>query len=90
MKDEGGVRLILHPSSDSLSPSTARSVLFMETPTGDLAAQPAHAADRFAREIVAFLILSLAARSRRLMGKPLGGALSLPVLAESSLRQYAQ
>ncbi len=30
--------------------------------------------DRFAREIVAFLTLSYAARSQRLMRKPLGGA----------------
>jgi NAD(P)H-hydrate repair Nnr-like enzyme with NAD(P)H-hydrate dehydratase domain len=36
------------------------------------AAQPAHAADRFAREIVRILTV-LAARLRRLMGKPLGG-----------------
>jgi hypothetical protein len=28
--------------------------------------------DRFAREILAFLVLSYAARSRRLIGNPLG------------------
>jgi len=33
----------------------------------------AHAADRFAREIIAILTVS-AARSRRLMGKPFGGS----------------
>jgi hypothetical protein len=32
------------------------------------------AADRFAREIMAFLTLSSAARSRRLIAKPLGGS----------------
>jgi len=36
-------------------------------------AQHAHAADRFAREIVGILALSYAARSRRLMGRPFGG-----------------
>jgi hypothetical protein len=36
-------------------------------------AEQAHAADRFAREILAILTVS-AARSRRLMGKPLGGS----------------
>ena len=36
------------------------------------AAQHAHPADRFAREIVPFLISSRAARSRRLMCNPLG------------------
>jgi hypothetical protein len=35
-------------------------------------AQPAHAADRFAREILAILAVC-AARSQRLMGNPLGG-----------------
>ena len=35
-------------------------------------AQPAHAADRFAHEIVGFLTVSVM-RSRRLMGNPLGG-----------------
>ena len=35
------------------------------------AAEHAHAADRFAREIVGFLTV-VVARSRRLMGKPLG------------------
>jgi len=34
--------------------------------------QPAHAADRFAREIVRILIVS-AVRSQRLMGRPFGG-----------------
>jgi hypothetical protein len=36
-------------------------------------AQPAHAADRFAREIGGFLTLFVA-RLRRLMGKPLDGS----------------
>jgi hypothetical protein len=35
------------------------------------AAEPAHAADRFAREIVPFLTVFVV-RSRRLMGNPLG------------------
>jgi len=35
------------------------------------AAEHAHAADRFAREIVGFLTVCIA-RSRRLMGRPLG------------------
>ena len=37
------------------------------------AVQHAHATDRFAREIIAILTLSYAARSRRLMRNPLGG-----------------
>ena len=37
------------------------------------AAEPAYAADRFAREIIRFLTLS-AARSRQLNGSPLGGS----------------
>jgi hypothetical protein len=37
----------------------------------DRSAEHAHAADRFAREIVRFLTVS-AARSRRLMGRPFG------------------
>jgi hypothetical protein len=41
-------------------------------------AEHAHAADRFAREIVAISARSDAARSRRLMGNPLGRP--LPVL----------
>jgi len=40
-----------------------------------LAAEHAHAADRFAREIGGILTL-LPARSRRLMGRPLGRALA--------------
>jgi hypothetical protein len=40
-------------------------------------AEHAHAADRFAREIVAILARSLAARSRRLMRNSLGGNLSV-------------
>jgi hypothetical protein len=36
-------------------------------------AQPAHPADRFAREIVPFLRSFRAVRSRRLMRKPFGG-----------------
>jgi len=45
-------------------------------------AQHAHAADRFAREIIAILAV-IVVRSRRLMGRPLGGALShlVPVRA---------
>ena len=39
----------------------------------DRSAEHAHAADRFAREIVGILALSYAARSRRLMGRPFGG-----------------
>jgi hypothetical protein len=38
-------------------------------------AQPAHAADRFAREIIAILAV-FAVRLRRLMGNPLGARLS--------------
>ena len=38
---------------------------------GDRSAEHAHAADRFAREIVGFLTVS-AVRSRRLMGIPFG------------------
>jgi hypothetical protein len=37
------------------------------------AVQPAHAADRFAREIVGILALSYAARLRQLMRNPLDG-----------------
>ena len=36
-------------------------------------AEHAHAADRFAREIIGFLIVRVA-RSRRLMGRPFGGS----------------
>jgi hypothetical protein len=39
--------------------------------TSDQRAEHAHAADRFAREIVGFLV-AIAVRSRRLMGKPFG------------------
>jgi hypothetical protein len=39
----------------------------------DRSAEHAHAADRFAREIVGFLTVS-AVRSRRLMGRPLGAS----------------
>jgi hypothetical protein len=39
------------------------------------AAQPAIPADRFAREIVRFLVSACAARSRQLNGNPLGGLL---------------
>ncbi len=35
--------------------------------------------DRFAREIVAFLMLPDAARLRRLMGQPFGGSISAKV-----------
>jgi hypothetical protein len=45
-----------------------------QSPT-DRAVQQAHAADRFAREIVCILTVS-AVRLRRLMGRPLGGAIS--------------
>jgi hypothetical protein len=38
---------------------------------GDRSAEHAHAADRFAREIVGFLT-RFAVRSRRLIGRPLG------------------
>ena len=38
------------------------------------AAEQAHAADRFACEIVGILALLYAARSRRLMGRALGGS----------------
>ena len=38
------------------------------------AAQPAVAADRFAREILAFLMRSCVARSPQLNGNPLGGS----------------
>jgi len=41
-----------------------------------LAAEHAHAADRFAREIGGILTL-LPARSRRLMGRPFGGSFVL-------------
>ena len=40
---------------------------------GDRDAEHAYAADRFAREIVRILTVSLA-RSRRLIGKPFGGS----------------
>ncbi len=46
----------------------------------DRSAEHAHAADRFAREIVGILALSYAARSRRLMGRPLGRPGSYPLL----------
>ena len=39
----------------------------------DRVAEHAYAADRFAREILAFLVSSCAARSRQLNAKPLGG-----------------
>jgi len=39
---------------------------------GRAAAQPAHAADRCAHEIIGILTVMMM-RSRRLMGKPLGG-----------------
>jgi len=39
---------------------------------GDRSAEHAHAADRCAREIVAFLTVRMA-RLRRLMGRPFGG-----------------
>jgi len=39
---------------------------------GDQSAEHAHAADRFAREILAILAV-FAVRLRRLMGNPLGG-----------------
>jgi hypothetical protein len=39
----------------------------------EAAAEQAHAADRFAREIIGILTV-FAARLRRLMGRPLGGA----------------
>ena len=39
---------------------------------GMVVAQPAHAADRFAREIIGFLTVFVM-RSRRLMGNSLGG-----------------
>jgi len=41
---------------------------------GDRSAEHADAADRFAREIVGFLIGSPVARSRRLIGRPLDGS----------------
>jgi hypothetical protein len=40
-------------------------------------AEHAHAADRFAREIIGILTLS-AVRLRRLMGSPLGGRKTVP------------
>jgi hypothetical protein len=40
---------------------------------GDSAAQHAHATDRFARKIEGILVLSRAARLRRLMRNPFGG-----------------
>jgi hypothetical protein len=43
------------------------------------AAQHAHPADRFAREIVRFFTRSDMARSRRLMGNPLGGLAILAI-----------
>jgi hypothetical protein len=42
-------------------------------------AEHAHAADRFAREIVLFLAV-LVARSRRLNGNPFGGNPSAPTI----------
>jgi len=55
------------------------------------AAEHAHAADRFAREIIGILALSGAARSRRLMRNPLGGvarrmAGADPMMADESER----
>jgi len=41
------------------------------------AAEHAHAADRFAREIIRILV-AVVMRSRRLMGRPLGGNRSWP------------
>ena len=42
--------------------------------------------DRFAREIVAILAFSDAARSRRLMRNPFGGAQSNPIANEAPIR----
>ena len=42
----------------------------------DRSAEHAHAADRFARKIVGFLTV-IVVRLRRLMGKPLGGFISV-------------
>jgi len=50
------------------------------------AAQPAHAADRFAREIIGILTV-YAVRLRRLMGRPLDGTPSNPFHALAILRQ---
>ncbi len=50
------------------------------------AAQPAHAADRFAREIIGILTV-FAMRLRRLMGIPLG-ALINACAASDSLSRY--
>jgi len=49
----------------------------------DRSAEHAHAADRFAREIVGILALSYAARSRRLMGRPVGGGCGSVLSARS-------
>src|SRR3954454_1454058 len=46
------------------------------------------AADRFAREIVAILMCSNAARSRQLNGNPLDGAPSILISLSASFRQY--
>jgi hypothetical protein len=48
-------------------------------------AQPAVAADRFAREIVRILTASVV-RSRRLMGRPLGGCHLAPYQSKCGLR----
>jgi len=45
----------------------------LENPHNQVAVQQAHAADRFAREIVGFLTVAVV-RSRRLMGRPLDGS----------------
>jgi hypothetical protein len=47
-------------------------VIAVEDTKLSAAAEHAHATDRFAREIVSFLMQPFAARSRRLMRNPLG------------------
>jgi hypothetical protein len=56
---------------------------------GDSAAQHAHATDRFARKIEGILVLSRAARLRRLMRNPLGGNQPYPV-ADARLFESAR
>jgi len=48
------------------------------------ATEHAHAADRFAREIIAILT-AFVVRLRRLMGRPLGGSISLGVCIGAGL-----
>jgi hypothetical protein len=72
------VRRVVQPS--------ARRTVWLAHATGAIerltpAAEHAVPADRYAREIVPFLTLSYAARSRQLNGNPLGRSLSHNVIS---------